>query len=40
MTLVKELIHIPEQIPRGKFVLKRTDHVKNLDSVVDSYVTT
>jgi len=40
MTLLKELIDIPQQVHRGDFVLKLAEDVKNPDSVMDNYVVT
>ena len=35
MTLVKELIEIPERVHRGDFVLKLAEDIKRPDAVVD-----
>jgi hypothetical protein len=40
MTLLKELIEIPERVQRGDFVLKLADGLSHADATVDSYVVT
>jgi len=38
--LIKDLIHLPEQVNRGDFVLRLTEGVAHPDATVDSYVVT
>src|SRR6056297_2823716 len=40
MTLLKDLIEIPEQVHRGDFVLKLAEDVAKPDKVLDTYVVT
>ncbi len=40
MTLVKELIEIPERVHRGDFVLKLAEDIHRPDAVVNDYVVT
>ena len=40
MTLLKELIDIPEQVHRGDFVLKLAEGLSHADATVDNYVVT
>ena len=39
-TLIKDLIHLPEQVNRGDFVLRLTEGVSHPDATVESYVVT
>src|SRR5262245_30154746 len=40
MTLLSELIDIPEQVHKGDFVLKLTEGVGRADETLDTYVVT
>ena len=40
MTLIKELINIPEHVPKGDFVLKLTEGIQNPEATVKDYVVT
>ena len=40
MTLLKELINIPEHIDKGQFVLRLTEGVTDPRATVESYVPT
>lgn len=40
MTLLKDVIDIPEQVHRGDFVLKLAEDVAKPDKVLDQYVVT
>ena len=40
MTLIRELISIPEQVFQGDFVLKLADGVTNADETLGNYVVT
>ncbi len=40
MTLIKELINIPEHVPKGDFVLKLTEGIQKSEATVKDYVVT
>lgn len=40
MTLIRELIHIPERVHQGDFVLKLSEGVEHADETLSSYVVT
>ncbi|HAH43603.1 MAG TPA: hypothetical protein DCM07_01880, partial [Planctomycetaceae bacterium] len=40
MTLIKELINIPEQIQQGDFVLRLAEDINRPEVVLDNYVVT
>jgi len=40
MTWVRELIHIPERVHRGEFVLKLTEGVSHAEQTLQDYVVT
>jgi len=40
MTLIKDLIHIPERVQKGDFVLRLTEGVNRADETLRDYVVT
>ena len=40
MTLIKDLIEIPDRVQKGDFVLRLAEDIKRPDVVLDSYVVT